>query len=76
MEAQNWQHDLQATLPKGTSSRASALPDLETMSADVTLFKSTDANCCPSGGVAKVALDLTSEVGKAQFTVKQVTIQP
>jgi hypothetical protein len=81
MEAQHWQRDLQAALPKGTSSRLSALPDLETMSANVTLFKSSDPDCCPSGGVAKVALDLkresiASEVEKAQFTVKQVSIQP
>jgi hypothetical protein len=76
MEAQHWQHDLQAALPKGTSSRLSALPDLETMSADVKLFKASDADCCPSGGVAKVAIGLASEVEKAQFTVKQVSIQP
>ncbi len=76
MEVQHWQHDLQAALPKGTTSRFSALPDLETMSADVTLFKSSDADCCPSGGVAKVALGLASEVEKAQFTVKQVSFQP
>jgi hypothetical protein len=76
MEAQHWQHDLQAALPKGTSSRVSALPDLETMSADVTLFKSSDADCCPSGGVAKVALGLASEVEKVHFIVKQVNIEP
>ena len=81
MDAQHWQHDLQALLPKGTTTRGvSTLPDLESMSAKVNLFKSNDADCCPSGGVANIALGLASSLGsndeKAQFTVKQVNIHP
>ena len=81
MDAQHWQHDLQTLLPKGTSTReVSTLPDLESMSAKVNLFKSNDADCCPSGGVANIALGLASSLGsndeKAQFTVKQVNIHP
>lgn len=81
MDAQHWQHDLQALLPKGTSAReVSVLPDLESMSAEVKLFRSSDADCCPSGGIANIALGLESGLGsnneKAQFTVKQVNIRP
>ena len=81
IDAQHWQHDLQALLPKGTSTReVSTLPDLESMSAQVKLFKSNDADCCPSGGIANIALGLASGLGsndeKAQFTVKQVNIHP
>ena len=81
MDTKYWQHDLQALLPKGTSTRElSALPDLESMSAQVKLFKSNDADCCPSGGTANIALGLESGLGsndeKAQFTVKQVNIHP
>ena len=81
MDTQHWQHNLQALLPKGTSTReVSALPDLESMSAEVKLFKSNDADCCPSGGTANVTLGLESGLGsndeKAQFTVKQVNIHP
>ena len=81
IDTQHWQHDLQALLPKGTSTReVSALPDLESLSAEVKLFKLNDADCCPSGGIANIALGLVSGLGsnneKAQFAVKQVNIHP
>ena len=83
MDAQHWQHDLQARLPKGTSARElSALPDLETMSAAVKLFNTKDLDCCPSGGVAKVTLGLNTagldefHLENRQFIVKSVAIQP
>ena len=81
MDAQHWQYNLQTLLPKGTSTRkVSTLPDLESMSAEVKLFKSNDDDCCPSGGTANIALGLASGLGsndeKAQFTVKQVNIHP
>lgn len=73
IDAQHWQKDLQAKLPTGTSSRnLSAWPNLENMSAEVTLFNAQDADCCPSGGVAKVAIGLASN----QFFVKKLIIQP
>ena len=81
MDAQHWQHDLQALLPKGLSAReVSALPDLESMSTEVKLFNTKDANCCPTGGMANVVLGLKSSLDnnseKAQFTIKQVNIHP
>jgi hypothetical protein len=77
VDAKLWQHDLQADLqaklPKGTSARTtSASPDLENMAAEVPLFNIHDADCCPTGGVAKVAIGLEN----SQFIVKNLTIQP
>lgn len=73
IDAQHWLRDLQAKLPKGTSSRnLSAWPNLENMRAEVKLFNPQDADCCPSGGVAKVAIGLETN----QFIVKNLTIQP
>lgn len=69
IEAQGWLPGVSAFLPVGTSVRSSpALPDLETMSARVSVFREADADCCPSGGMASVALGLAKE----QFMVKQV----
>lgn len=81
MDALHWQHDLQALLPKGMSARdVSALPDLESMSAEVKLFNTKDANCCPTGGMANVVLgsksSLENNSEKAQFTIKQVNVHP
>jgi hypothetical protein len=70
MDAQGWLSGLTAHLPNGTSVRRVALPDLETMSAQVSLFRSNDADCCPTGGMAEVELGLVKE----QFTVKQVKL--
>lgn len=71
MSGQTWLPDLSAYIPDGTSARQSlSWPDLETMSARVSLFAKGDADCCPSGGVARVELGLVNE----KFTVKQVKV--
>lgn len=70
MEAQDWQHGLSGKLPADTSVRQSASPDLETMHARVNLFHPDDADCCPTGGLADVELELKKE----QFAVRQVTV--
>ena len=73
IDAQQWKNDLLAKLPLGTSARqVSALPDLENMRAEVPLFNTQDADCCPSGGVANVAIGLKSN----QFIIKNLAIQP
>lgn len=72
MDAQGWLHGLSAYLPDGASVRQAAWPDLETMSAQVNLFRTGDADCCPSGGMANVELGLVKE----QFVVKRVKVHP
>lgn len=70
MDAQGWLNGLYLHLPNGTSARRVAWPDLETMSAQVSLFRPDDADCCPTGGMAEVELGLEKE----QFAVKQVKL--
>lgn len=70
INAKGWLRGLSAQMPKGVSVRHTAWPDLETMSAQVSLFRTGDADCCPTGGVAKVDLELA----KAEFAVKQVKV--
>jgi hypothetical protein len=55
-------------LPKGTAIRQSVLPDLESMIAKVNLFKTSDKDCCPTGGNAIVELGFE----KDNFTIKNV----
>jgi hypothetical protein len=70
VESQAWVHNLTAKLPKGTSIRQVVWPDLESMSAEVNLFKSSDSDCCPTGGKAKVDLGFEGE----NFSVKKVNV--
>lgn len=72
MDAQGWLKGLSTYLPKGASARQEPWPDIDTMSAQVKLFRAGDANCCPSGGMANVELGLV----KTQFAIKQVKISP
>lgn len=72
MDAQGWQRDLAARLPGGMSVREATWPDLETMTAQVRLFRAGDVDCCPSGGLASVKLGLA----QTMFTVKQVKVSP
>ena len=70
IESQDWLKKLSAKLPQDTAIRQSVWPDLETMSADVNLFKSGDKDCCPTGGKANVELGFENK----NFSVKKVHI--
>ena len=70
VKSQAWLRDLSAKLPKGTSVRQAVWPDLETMSAEVSLFKSSDTDCCPTGGKANVELGFENK----NFSVKKVNV--
>jgi hypothetical protein len=73
MESQTWKQDLASYFPKGTSARqASIFPDLVTMSTEVSLFNTNDADCCPTAGMASIEFDVEAE----QFKVKQVKVHP
>lgn len=72
MDAQGWLQDLTARLPSGMSVRQTAWPDLETMTAQVRLFRADDLDCCPSGGLASVELG----VAQTMFMIKQVKVGP
>jgi hypothetical protein len=72
IDARGWLRDLSKRLPKGLSVRKGVLPDAETMSAHVPLYRVADADCCPTGGVADVQLG----VAKGRFTVQKVKVGP
>jgi hypothetical protein len=72
IDAQGWLRDLSKRLPKDTSVRKGVLPEAETMSATVPLYRAGDDDCCPGAGVAKVELG----IAKDRFTVDKVTIEP
>jgi hypothetical protein len=67
-DAKSWLPELVTKLPKGTAIRQSVLPDLESMIAKVNLFKTSDKDCCPTGGNAIVELGFE----KDNFTIKNV----
>lgn len=68
LKLNTWQRDLSSKVPKGTSIRQAVAPSLESMSADVDLFKPSDADCCPTGGKAHVEFGFENE----NFVVKNV----
>jgi hypothetical protein len=72
IESQAWQRQLPQHLPKDVLLRAKPSLDIGTMSAQVKLYRTRDADCCPSGGVADVNLILS----KGRFAVKSVEILP
>ena len=57
----SWEKDLAARLPKGLEVWKGIWPDYATMSATTGLYKSKDANCCPTGGSAEVRLRLEGD---------------
>ena len=70
IETQVWQRQLPQYLPKNVVLRAKPSLDIGTMSASAKLYRVSDANCCPSGGVAEVNLILS----QGKFAVKSVEI--
>jgi hypothetical protein len=70
LDARSWVRDLTKRLPKGaTLKTADVWPDIETMSAQATVYRQGDAG---RGQVAKVELALSKE----RFTVKRVKFAP
>jgi hypothetical protein len=70
VDARSWVRDLSKRLPKGASLKtADVWPDIDTMSAEATVYRKGDAG---SGQVAKVELALSKE----RFTVKRVKFTP
>lgn len=54
LDAESWIDKL--TLPKGLTINKGVWPDLKSMSADLYLYKGSDANCCPTGGTLHTKL--------------------
>ncbi len=71
IESESWQQELRTKIPAGLQIWRGIWPDFGTMTAETGLYKPTDANCCPTGGRAKIDLALENN----QFVFKNVVIE-
>jgi len=56
IEGQAWLSDLRKRLPAGLEIWKGIWPDLHTLRAEAGLYRAGDANCCPTGGIARIQL--------------------
>lgn len=67
-----WRPAFDKRLPKGLSVWKGVLYDWATLTARTSLWRDTDANCCPSGGVATAYLTIAND----RLVLKDVRIEP
>ena len=72
IESEAWLKDLQTRIPLNLQSWKGAWPNLNTMQAQVSLYRDGDGNCCGTGGTARVRLAIRSR----QFVIDSVDIEP
>jgi hypothetical protein len=60
LESKKWLDDLERRIPSEFVIRNGIWPDLETLRAEAGLYAEDDAKCCPSGGLARIALAIRS----------------
>jgi hypothetical protein len=60
IEAATWLAELRTRIPAGLEIWKGVWPDLRTMRADAGLYRADDANCCPTGGIARIRLAIRS----------------
>ena len=70
IDTQAWLKDLAKRLPAGVRARKEILPDVDTMSASVRLYRKGDEDCCASAGVANVELGLA----KRRFSLRKLNV--
>lgn len=71
LDSTSWVDDLGKRLPAGLEIWKGVWPDIKTMTAKTALWRENDANCCPSGGTAAVAL----AVKDGRFVIKSLEIR-
>jgi hypothetical protein len=71
IEAKEWLNDLVQRVPPELKIRKGVWPDLQAMRAEAGLYRERDANCCPTGGVAKIQLEIRAE----RFVIAAVSIE-
>jgi hypothetical protein len=72
VEAQKWTDELKQRIPPGLEIWKGIWPNLQTMEAVAGLYRSSDANCCPTGGTARIKLAIRSP----RFVIESVVIEP
>jgi putative endonuclease len=70
LETAAWLAALLKRIPAGLEIWKGVWPDLRTMRAEAGLYRAGDANCCPTGGVARVRLAIRSR----QLVIDSVVI--
>lgn len=71
VEAVEWFQGLLRRIPVGLEIRKGVWPNLQTMTAVAGLYRSADANCCPTGGKARIALAIRSR----HFVINSLVIE-
>jgi hypothetical protein len=71
LDAVSWLNELKGQIPPGLAIWKGVWPDLRTMEASAGLYRSEDANCCPTGGVVRVKLAIRS----GQFVIESVAVE-
>lgn len=66
----SWLRDLTHRLPMGLGAWKGIYPDYKTMTARTPLWQPSDANCCPTGGHATIALALAGN----RLVIKDLTV--
>lgn len=72
LDTKKWLEELSRRLPHGVSARKGGLPNIDTMSAQVSLYRNTDGDCCPSAGIANVQLGLHKD--KERFFLRSMSL--
>jgi hypothetical protein len=70
IDASEWLKDLQQRIPGGLQIWKGVWPNVESMQAEAGLYRDGDANCCPTGGTARIQLAIRSR----QFIIDSVVI--
>ncbi len=56
MDTESWLNDLNHYIPSGLEIWKGVEPDMASMTASAALYRSADANCCPTGGNIAIKL--------------------
>jgi hypothetical protein len=72
IEAEGWKEELKRRIPAGLGLWKGIWPDVTTLKAEAGLYRDSDANCCPSGGTARIQL----AIRRRRFVIESVTIEP
>ena len=60
IEAEEWLKNLSQQVPTGREIWKGIWPDLRTMQAEAGLYRRGDADCCPTGGTARIRFSIRS----------------
>lgn len=70
IDSETWLAELMKRVPPGLETWKGVWPDLHTMRAEAMLYRSDDANCCPTGAVARVRLSIRAR----KFVIDSVVV--